>query len=236
LIAVHKGKAVVCTTNPYPTSCADFNTNYCSNNKCRIFSKIYGQKPFYVSCDNQTDGGGWTVIQRRINGSVDFYRKWSEYKMGFGDIEGEFFIGLDKLHALTTELQPVELLIQLKDFNNTLTYAKYAEFIVEDELENYKLLKVGKYSGNATDSFSPHQGYMFTTKDRDNDLDTNEKNCAEYFKSAWWFHACFNSNLNGKYHAKEVSTNTNFGICWNSSRGCKHSLKFVQMMIRPKKI
>ncbi|XP_037813697.1 techylectin-5A-like [Lucilia sericata] len=235
LMALNKGKDLVCTTSSYPTSCADFNTNYCSNNKCRIFNKIYGQKPFYVSCDNQTDGGGWTVIQRRINGSVDFYRNWSEYKMGFGNIEGEFFIGLDKLHALTTALQPVELLIQLQDFNNTLTYAKYDEFIVEDELENYKLLKVGKYSGNATDNLSQHQGHMFITKDRDNDIST-KVNCAEDYKSGWWFRKCFYSNLNGRYYGKIEAATASDGICWNVIGGCKYSLKFVQMMIRPKKI
>ena len=51
-------------------------------------------------CDMETDGGGWLVIQKRINGSVDFYRNWTDYVYGFGDLEGEFWYGLENIHAL----------------------------------------------------------------------------------------------------------------------------------------
>ncbi|XP_065361337.1 ficolin-1-like [Calliphora vicina] len=227
-------QTLVCTTKTYPTSCADSNTYHCANNKCRIYNQLYKPKPFWVACDNHTQGGGWTVIQRRINGTVDFFRGWSDYKQGFGSIDGEFFIGLDKLHALTSTLQPMELLIQLQDFNETSKYAKYDGFAVGNESENYKLIKVGKYSGNAADAFSQHQGWPFTTKDRDND--NSENNCAKLYEAAWWYEKCFWSNLNGKYYDKAKSANTNMGICWNGPNGCKYSLKFVQMMIRPKKI
>lgn len=147
-----------------------------------------GPDPFLVSCNDQTEGGGWTVIQKRINGTVDFYRNWSEYKNGFGDINGEFFIGMDKLNALTTTLKPVELLIQLQDFNDTMKYAKYDEFELGNETENYKLIKLGKYSGNAGDCLSGHQGISFSTKDRDNDVTKSE--CAKYFQGAWWYDSC----------------------------------------------
>ncbi|TMW41512.1 hypothetical protein DOY81_013409, partial [Sarcophaga bullata] len=89
-------------------------STYCSDNKRLIKNHLYGPEPFLVPC--REDGGVWTVIERRINGSVDFYRNFSEYKTGFGNIDGEFFIGLDKLHALTSTLKPVELLIQLQRF------------------------------------------------------------------------------------------------------------------------
>ncbi|TMW44968.1 hypothetical protein DOY81_009951, partial [Sarcophaga bullata] len=89
-------------------------STYCSDNKRLIKNHLYGPEPFVVPC--REDGGVWTVIQRRINGSVDFYRNLSEYKTGFGNVDGEFFIGLDKLHALTSTLKPVELLIQLQRF------------------------------------------------------------------------------------------------------------------------
>ncbi|XP_065360690.1 fibrinogen-like protein 1 [Calliphora vicina] len=223
---------LVCNNQSYPTSCAEFNINHCANNKCRIHNELYGPEPFWVACDNHTEDGGWTVIQRRINGSVDFYRGWSDYKQGFGNIDGEFFIGLDKLHALTTILQPMELLIQLRDFNDTETYAKYDEFVIGNETEKYKLSKVGIYSGNAGDAFSNHQGFYFTTKDRDNDHHTS--NCAVKEKGAWWYSKCFWSNLNGKYYGKAEAKIKN-GICWNGFTRCKYSLKFVQMMIRPKK-
>ena len=121
---------------------------------------------------------------------VDFYREWAEYKNGFGVIDGEFFIGLDKLHSLTSTLKPVELWIQLQDFENRIYNIKYNNFQVGNETENYKLIKVGNYNGILGDSFTQHVGFSFTTKDRDNDVNPYG-NCAEAYTGAWWFHNCF---------------------------------------------
>lgn len=33
-------------------------------------------------------GGGWTVVQKRTDGIVQFQRTWSEYLDGFGDLTG----------------------------------------------------------------------------------------------------------------------------------------------------
>ena len=73
-----------------------------------------------VFCDMTMDGGGWTVFQRRLNGSVDFYRDWASYKNGFGDLNGEFWLGSDNIHRLTA-VDDVTLRVDLEDFDgNTL--------------------------------------------------------------------------------------------------------------------
>ena len=91
------------------------------------------------------NGGGWTVFQRRVDASVDFYRGWSDYKSGFGDLNGNFWLGLDQIHRLTKSGQNV-LRINLMDFDNTTAHAKYGSFSVASELEDYEL-NVTDYSG-----------------------------------------------------------------------------------------
>ena len=92
-----------------------------------------------------THGGGWTVFQRRQDGSEDFYRGWSDYKAGFGDLNNEFWLGLDKLHRLTKSGQDV-LRVDLMDFNDAQRYAEYGTFSVADESDKYRL-NIGTYSG-----------------------------------------------------------------------------------------
>ena len=100
---------------------------------------------FKVRCDMTTHGGGWTVFQRRQDGSEDFYRGWSDYKAGFGDLNGEFWLGLDKIHRLTKSGQDV-LRVDLMDFNYAQRYAEYGTFSVADESDKYRL-NIGTYSG-----------------------------------------------------------------------------------------
>ena len=58
-----------------------------------------------VPCDMDTDGGGWTVIQRRNAslGRVNFTRNWGDYENGFGDLDGEFWLGLKSIYELTNQ-------------------------------------------------------------------------------------------------------------------------------------
>ena len=100
---------------------------------------------FQVWCDMQ-NGGGWTVFQRRQDGSVDFYRDWSDYKVGFGNLSGEFWLGLDKIHRLTKSNQMV-LIIDMMDFGGSNVYAKYQSFSVASESDNYRLNIGDYYSG-----------------------------------------------------------------------------------------
>ncbi len=104
-----------------------------------------GWESFRVRCDMKTDGGGWTVFQRRQDKSIDFYRGWRDYKNGFGDLNGNFWLGLEKIHRLTKWRQNI-LRVDLMDFYFTKAYAKYGTFSVASESERYKL-NVGRFSG-----------------------------------------------------------------------------------------
>ena len=99
---------------------------------------------FDVYCDQTTAGGGWTVFQKRLDGSADFYRHWDDYKRGFGNLNGEFWLGLDKIHRLTK--QRSKLRVDLEDFSGKSAYAEYNVFGVGDQGSKYKL-SLGTYSG-----------------------------------------------------------------------------------------
>ena len=106
---------------------------------------LHGSGEFDVFCDQTTAGGGWTVFQKRQDGSVDFYRGWSDYKQGFGNLNGEYWLGLDKIHRLTNSGN-YKLRVDLEDFTGNIAYAEYGSFGVADEGNKY-LLSVGSYSG-----------------------------------------------------------------------------------------
>ena len=113
---------------------------------------VYTIKPdnlpaFDVFCDQTTAGGGWTVFQERLDGSVDFFLDWSDYKVGFGDLNGEFWLGLDKIHHLTSNDNSM-LRVDLEDFEGNTAYAEYNMFSVMNENDKYKLI-LGNYSGDS---------------------------------------------------------------------------------------
>ncbi|XP_046861610.1 fibrinogen-like protein A [Xenia sp. Carnegie-2017] len=186
-----------------------------------------GQGSFNVYCDMTSYGGGWTVFQRRLDGSVDFYRGWNDYKEGFGDLKGEFWLGLNKIYRLTSAKRN-KLRVDLGDWSGNKAYAEYDYFAVKNESKKYQL-SLGKYSGTAGDSLSYHKGMAFSTKDSDNDK-TRELNCATRFKGAWWYKSCYYSKLNGDYYSGNQSSDK--GVIWSHWKGHK-SLKFTEMKIKP---
>ncbi|KAL9974469.1 hypothetical protein ACROYT_G011503 [Oculina patagonica] len=194
---------------------------------------VYTIKPdnlsaFDVFCDQTTARGGWTVFQKRLDGSVDFYLNWSDYKHGFGNLSGEFWLGNDKINRLTSA-DNMSLRVDLEDFEGNTRYAEYNKFAVMSENENYKLI-LGKYSGTAGDSLSYHRDQPFSTRDQDND--NRGDNCAMQYHGAWWYNSCHLSNLNGFYNHSNPSP-FGIGVNWEHWKGHEYSLKRTEMKIRP---
>ncbi|CAG2196069.1 Angiopoietin-related protein 1,Ficolin-1-A,Angiopoietin-1,Fibrinogen C domain-containing protein 1,Ryncolin-1,Tenascin-N,Angiopoietin-related protein 7,Ficolin-3,Fibrinogen C domain-containing protein 1-B,Fibroleukin,Fibrinogen-like protein 1,Ficolin-1,Ficolin-1-B,Angiopoietin-4,Tenascin-R,Ryncolin-2,Techylectin-5B,Fibrinogen C domain-containing protein 1-A,Microfibril-associated glycoprotein 4,Ryncolin-3,Angiopoietin-2,Tenascin-X,Ficolin-2,Tenascin,Angiopoietin-related protein 2,Techylectin-5A,Ryncolin-4 len=188
---------------------------------------------FDVYCDFETDKGGWTVFQRRINGKTDFYRGWKAYENGFGNLEAEFWLGNRRINKLTAQGK-YELRVDISDFNGNKAYAKYSKFAVGDASTNYRLTVAG-YSGNAGNSLDYHNGQAFTTMDRDNDPWTSTKyknNCGTYTHGAWWYKTCAFSNLNGLYMGEgQTSAKAIFWYFFKEKNNL-YSLKSSSMMIR----
>lgn len=178
-----------------------------------------------VWCD-QTNGG-WTVIQRRQDGSVDFYRSWTEYVDGFGDISGEYWLGLEAIYFLSK--QPSSLLIDMEAFEDEeprTAYALYSEFAIQPATDKYRLY-VNEFTGDCNDSLSFQNTQQFSTWDEDNDNHL-QTHCAVYSQGAWWYNDCHYSNLNGLYGNNSYGKGVNWKTCW----GYDYSIKACSMKLK----
>jgi len=83
-----------------------------------------------------------------MDGSVDFYKKWADYKLGFGNLTGEFWLGNDNLAAALQVNGNHELRVDLESLDGETAYARYNSFNVGDSSTEYKL-SVSGYTGTA---------------------------------------------------------------------------------------
>jgi len=185
-----------------------------------------------VWCDFDLDPGGWIIVQRHTVGNMDFNRRMDMYKKGFGRLKGDYWLGLENMHKITSDSEiGYKLHIEMEDWDGNRRFAEYESFKVESELYGYQL-KIAHYSGNAGDSMTRNNQMRFTAKDSDHDR--HAMNCAVEKRSGWWHNACGDSNLNGHYYSSEYYTSTNRdGMFWSSWHGDNYSLRRVTMMIRP---
>ena len=178
----------------------------------------------------QTDGGGWIVFQRRVDATVDFYRGWNEYKSGFGNPNGNFWLGLEKIHRLTAPGKGAILRVDIRymSYPNDHKYAEYSSFSISDEANGYHLT-IGGYSGNAGDSLTYHNNMKFTTKD--NDQDPYYSNCAVLAHGAWWYNGCIYSNLNGIFPGNSWIQTRKY-MTWYHLNSKYGNIIFSEMKIR----
>ena len=175
-------------------------------------------------CDSSTAGGGWLVVQRRQDGSVDFNRGWVDYEDGFGSLTGEFWYGLRPLHCLTNQGQ-WEMRIDFTLTDGTKSYLSYSSFKIGPASSNYQL-SISGYKGIASkDPFSTHplNDMPFTTKDKDNDKWS--KNCAVDNlgnSGGWWYNSCSYIHLNHQYKS-----------IYAIHLGGWKALSFIEMKIKP---
>ncbi|KFB50355.1 fibrinogen and fibronectin [Anopheles sinensis] len=181
-------------------------------------------QPDLVYCDHDRFGKGWIVFQHRYNGEVDFFRGWADYREGFGNLDGEFWLGLEHLHKLTIEGM-YQLLVEMEDHAGIYTYAKYDEFIVYSEQMEYQLHIKG-YSGTAGDLMTYCNCGSFFTKDDPSWIYGGYDPVKRH--GAWWSNPSNGINyvnLNGSYRGLSEQS-----MSWESNGAPGKA--FTRMMIR----
>ncbi|XP_077617065.1 tenascin-X [Crocuta crocuta] len=211
---------------PFPRDCGEEMQNGASTSRATtIFLNGNRERPLDVFCDMETDGGGWLVFQRRMDGQTDFWRDWEDYAHGFGNISGEFWLGNEALHSLT-KAGDYSMRVDLRAGDEAV-FAQYDSFRVDSAADYYRLHLEG-YHGTAGDSMSYHSGSVFSARDRDpNNLLIS---CAVSYRGAWWYRNCHYANLNGLYG----STVDHQGVSWYYWKGFEFSVPFTEMKLRPR--
>uniref|UniRef100_A0A452UHE3 Angiopoietin-related protein 3 n=1 Tax=Ursus maritimus TaxID=29073 RepID=A0A452UHE3_URSMA len=181
---------------------------------------IYSIRPsnsqvFNVYCDVKSDSS-WTLIQHRTDGSQNFNETWENYRYGFGRLDGEFWLGLEKIYSIVKQSNYI-LRIELEDWNDNKHYIEYS-FHLGNHETNYTLHLV-EISGNVPNALPEHKDLVFSTWDH---MAKGHINCPESYSGGWWWHdACGENNLNGKYNKPRAKTKPERkrGICWKSQNG-----------------
>ena len=191
----------------------------------------FNGSPKKVFCDMTTDGGGWIVMQKRFDGSVDFNRDWKTYQSGFGDANGELWLGNEFIHQYTST-QQTEMYVEGKAFDGQIAVSRLSNAIVGSSVAKYPITFDSCLSTEVAwcTDFEIHNNTKYSTNDADNDNNAGMA-CAVIYPSGWWFRICFSVNLNGLYSHTESITGY-MGIMWLSFRPPHQSLKETKMMLR----
>uniref|UniRef100_A0A3P9HFB2 Fibrinogen C-terminal domain-containing protein n=1 Tax=Oryzias latipes TaxID=8090 RepID=A0A3P9HFB2_ORYLA len=176
------------------------------------------------------DTYGVQVFQRRMDGSLNFYRPWDYYRTGFGSADGEIWLGLENLFQLCLR-KKYELLVDMEDFEGNKAYARYSSFSIGPEDKGYKLEVTGFTDGGAGDALSYNSGMKFSTFEKDQDA--WHDNCGKKSLGAFWYKECTYANPNGIYRWGKDGTIQAVGVEWEQWKGSNYSLKSISFKIRP---
>ncbi|KAK7090979.1 fibrinogen C domain-containing protein 1-like [Littorina saxatilis] len=211
------GQNNICTTE---NSCATNPKRDCSCFEYMLATHPFGfhanvqpdpsEPEFEVQC-SKLDGKLWTVIQERLNSNEaelapdGFDRNYNEYEDGFGNITGNYWMGLKKIHALTTAVDmSMRLEMHRENDNVTLVYGQYDVFRVSGPSTKYRLVIAG-YTGTAAMTIeSDSNGRPFSAKDQDN----GGEDCPARWKGGWWYAqneiSCATCTPNGPYNTDKL--------------------------------
>ena len=231
-----------CRNQPAQRDCLEHRRQGNSTTNGLYTLSLDGNKMINAYCDQSTDGGGWTVIQRRMDGSINFFRRWKAYKEGFGQLQREHWLGNENIYLLTAQaiIPGSEAMIQMKlrDYGERMYSNRYGFIQVDSEDNNY-MLHVTKPSGDQSPDYFTSFNHLtqFSTFDKDNDK-AGSYNCARDYKySGWWIDGSGNSctttkatytNLNGPYDELRAQKTWYKRICWANS----NHPTFTEMKIR----
>ena len=183
---------------------------YAIQDPCLTGDKLFSSSKLIVYCDMETDGGGWIVIQRRnaSMGWVNFVRGWTDYEKGFGDLDGEFWIGLKNIYELTNQQRVALRLSVWNDTENATINWTYSFFRISDASDKYALTpSIGVGSGEGTDyppfTYISNHNYYFTT----HDYFHTARNCGYLRQSGWWYYSGINGGNNIHYCSADANLN-----------------------------
>ncbi|XP_057304644.1 ficolin-1-like [Hydractinia symbiolongicarpus] len=191
-----------CQKLPPARDCRQHKTNSQSSDGVYLINPG-DTSPFPVWCDMNTDGGGWIMIQRRLTGRVNFQRDWLAYKNGFGNLQHEFWLGLEQIYLtqLYDDRRGTEMWIEIIDMNNKGYRIKYGLFEIGDESTKYRLKTAG-YSGDGGDWLKYSNGAKFSTYDNDNDA--TGSNYALTYGGFWFTSSYYQYTPNKPYEFKQI--------------------------------
>ena len=138
----------------------------------------------------------WITIHQKLDDSTDFNLNWTEYKAGFGIPGGNFWIGLERMHQMTSTT-PYRLRFEVQSIFHNLWYsAEYDTFLIDSEAGGYAIHVTG-YHGDAGDAlqfntlaYAYQNGMKFSTRDVDNDLSGSDGSCAVDWEGGNWYNGC----------------------------------------------